>query len=292
MDISLWSLLTLVGRLILYASVASAIGGVFCSILLARHRDAATGIAHYTGYGCVSGILIAIYSLFIQLGALADHGIAGMIDTTILSVLVKTSVGQALLFEVLGFLLIGIPVWVSLGKHVKNRIPSLLLSFTGGLFLLASFSQVGHLAEATWVGKMAISLHVLAMSLWIGSLYPLWLVSRTSDITAIQTSMETFGRFAIFIVGVLVICGVAMGVILIQNIQTLVTTDYGRGLLLKVMFVGVLLMLAARNKWLTVPYLTRDGFSQRLSRAIALEMLLAGCIFLITGVITWIIGID
>ena len=80
MDISLWSLLTLVGRFILYACVASAIGGVFSSVLLARHREVAQAITRYTGYGCLAGIVVAIYSLFSQVGAMVDRGFVGIFD--------------------------------------------------------------------------------------------------------------------------------------------------------------------------------------------------------------------
>lgn len=290
MDISLWALLTVVGRFILYASVASATGGVFSSMLLARHRDIAQAITRYTGYGCAVGILVVVYSLLVQVGALADHGLAGAFDTNMMSIILKTSVGQALACESIGFLLIGLCAWWWLRRAAG--IPSRLISLIGGLFLIASFSQVGHFAEAVWAGKIAISFHILAMSLWIGSLYPLWIVSRTTDIPAIQLSMETFGRLAVIIVGVLVVCGIVMGILLVKDIHTLVSTGYGRGLILKIVLVGVLLLLAASNKWLTVPHLHRDGFRLRLSRAIMLEVLLAGFIFLVTGIITSIIGID
>ena len=293
MDISLWSLLTVVGRFILYASVASAIGGVFSSMLLARHREAARAIIRYTGGGCVAGIFVAIYNLLVQAGALGDRGLAGAFDTNMMSVILKTSVGQALLFEVIGFLLIGLCAWWMLRRPTSpHHIASLLISLLGCVFLITSFSQVGHFADAAWGGKLAISLHILAMSLWIGSLYPLWIVSHTTDIPAIQLSMETFGRLAVVIVGVLVVCGVSMGILLVKDFHTLISTGYGRGLLLKIVLVGTLLLLAASNKWLTVPHLHRDGFGQRLSLAIVLEMSLAGFIFLVTGVITAVIGID
>lgn len=293
MDIGLWALLTLLGRFILYACVASAIGGVFSSVLLARHREVVQAITRYTGYGCIAGIVVAIYSLFIQVGAMVDRGLAGIVDTNMMSVMLKTSVGNALLFELIGFVLIGICAWWSLHRASNLRATAqLLISILGCLFLIASFSQVGHFAEAAWTGKVAISFHILAMSLWIGSLYPLWVVSRTTDVPAIQRSMDIFGSLAVVIVGVLVFCGVIMGILLVKDFHTLIATGYGRGLLLKVLFVGALLLLAASNKWLTVPHLHHEGVGRRLSRTIVLEMSLAGFIFLITGVITSVIGID
>lgn len=107
-----------------------------------------------------------------------------------------------------------------------------------------------------------------------------------------QISMEYFGRVAAFIVGVLVVCGAIMTLLLVKDFHTLISTGYGRGLLVKTLLVSALLLLAASNKWLIVPRLNQDGFRQRLSRAIVFEMLIAGLILGVTGVITAVIGID
>jgi len=292
MILSLWELVTLLSRIALYASVASAIGGMFSSLLLARHRESAPAIRRYTFWGCVIGLIALLIGFAAQVGAFADQGLMGMVDINMMSILWQTSVGTAVALQLSGFLLIGTAIgWLlKTQKPHNNWAHGLML--LGGLSLLAAFSQVGHFAEQSLLGKAAISLHILAMSLWMGSLYPLWQVSRTTDIPEIQRSMERFGQGATVIVGVVVASGVTMGILLVKDIHRLVATDYGQGLLLKVSLVGVLLLLAASNKWLTVPHLHRKGFSHRLTRAIALEMLLAGGIFLITGVITSIIGID
>ena len=83
-----------------------------------------------------------------------------------------------------------------------------------------------------------------------------------------------------------------MAAMLLKDFHTLFFTPYGRGLLLKLALVSGLLLLAASNKWLTVPRLLQPGLSTRLSRAIVIEMCVGVVILLITGVITIIIGID
>jgi len=291
MNLSVWALLTLLSKISLYASVTSAIGGVFSSMLLVRHREADQSINRYIGCGCGVGICTVVFSLLVQVGALGDRGLEGAFDTPMMSIILQTSVGQGLLFDVIGFSLIGLSAWL---RSISNP-PSMFwhfISVIGCLFLVISFFQVGHFAEAAWVGKLAISFHILAVSMWIGSLYPLWIVSRMADTPALQISMEIFGRIAVFIVGVLVVCGVVMSIFLVKDLHTLISTGYGRGLLLKMVLVSVLLLLAARNKWLIVPHLNQDGFRQRLSRAIVLEMLVAAFILCTTGLITAVIGID
>lgn len=291
MNLDIWALLALLSKFSLYACVASAIGGVFSLLLLAWHPQAAQRIPRYTRYGCIAGIFVAIFSLLVQVGTMVDRGVQGAFDVPTMSLILQTSVGKALLFEVTGFFLIGCSARRSMHR-IARPLPSIIVSGIGCLILLASFSQVGHFAEASWIGKFAISLHILAMSMWIGSLYPLWFVSRTSAVYATQISMETFGRIAVLIVGVLIICGTIMGIHLVRDFHTLISTGYGQGLLLKIVLVVVLLLVAAGNKWLIVPHLNREGTAQRLSRAIQWEIVIASIIFLITAVITVIIGID
>lgn len=292
MSLSLWALFTLLSRITLYASVASAIGGLFASVLLVRHRESATAIRRYTFWGCVAGIIATLIGFGVQVGALSDQGLKGMVDTDMIAILWQASVGTAATLQLSGFLLIGAATGWLLKTQKTNNVFIKALMLLGGLSLLASFSQVGHFAEQSLLGKTAISLHVLAMSLWMGSLYPLWQVSRTTDIPEIQRSMERFGQVATVIVGVLVASGVLMATMLLKDFHTLFFTPYGQGLLLKLTLVGSLLLLAASNKWLTVPRLMQPGFSTRLSRAIAFEMCVGAFILLITGIITIIIGID
>lgn len=292
MDISLWDILTLVSKILFYASVATAIGGVFASVLLSRHRESSQAISRYIGWGCLGGVGVTVVGFLSQVGTFADQGLAGMMDVDTLFIMIQTSVGSAFVLSLGGFLLIGFSNWWLLKRLPRQRIFPLTLAALGAMSVLTSFSQIGHLADASLIGKVAISLHVLAMSFWMGSLYPLWLVSRTSDVTAIRQSMDLFGRLAVLIVGTLVTCGVVMSVLLLKDIHTLLSTPYGRGLLLKLILVGGLLLLAACNKWFTVPRLMQAGFSARLSNSIVLEMMVGGLILIITGVITTLIGLE
>ncbi|MDG2090813.1 MAG: hypothetical protein P8J61_06880 [Gammaproteobacteria bacterium] len=49
-----------------------------------------------------------------------------------------------------------------------------MILFLSGMLLAYSFTLIGHVAELNLIGGFAIGLHVLGISLWIGSLYPLW----------------------------------------------------------------------------------------------------------------------
>lgn len=292
MSLSLWVLLSLLSRIALYASVASAVGGLFASLLLAQHRDCANAIRRYIVWGCVAGVMASMAGFTSQVGALSDQGVMGMVDTVLMAILWQSSVGTALALQLGGFIVIG----GTAGWLLKTQKPPTavlnLITVMGCLSLLAAFSQVGHFAEQPLLGKAALSLHVLAMSLWMGSLYPLWIVSRTTHLAEIQRSMERFGQVAVVMVGVLVACGILMAAILLKDFHRLSSTPYGQGLVAKLALVGGLLLLAARNKWLNVPRFLRRGYSASLSHTILFEILLGTFVFLITGIITVVIGID
>lgn len=51
------------------------------------------------------------------------------------------------------------------------------------------------------------------MSLWMGSLYPLWKTSREISGLPLKDRMHVFGRIAAFIVGILIACGASVALL-------------------------------------------------------------------------------
>ena len=295
MDINLWSLLTLLSKFIFYLGVAGAVGGWFCLLLLQRHQPYFLAILRYLRFASALGFFATLSSFFIQAGAVMDEGFAGLLDKNTLSILANSSVGSATLNRLIGFCLIILSLYYfqieSLKKTAKLWI-RIFTALSGTAFLIFSFAQVGHMAEENVLAHFAISFHVLTMSLWMGSLYPLWLISHSNNVENVQISMDKFGRIAAVIVGVLVLCGVYMAYIRVGGLNPLFTTLYGRGLLVKFLLVACLLLFAANNKWRLVPKLNEPKILPELTRAIAMEMTLGTLIFCITGIVTTLIGIE
>ncbi len=104
--------------------------------------------------------------------------------------------------------------------------------------------------------------------------------------------MRRFGSVALGRVVVLVLCGVILANAMLDSWQLLLSSYYGRGLLLKMLLVGSLLTVAALNKWFLTPRLDQRGFVEKLSVAIAVEIVMAIAIVLTTTTITGIFGID
>lgn len=71
------------------------------------------------------------------------------------------------------------------------------------------------------------------MSLWMGSLYPLWKTSREISGLPLKDRMHVFARIAAFIVGILIACGASVALLLIKDFNTLINTAYGYGFMVK-----------------------------------------------------------
>jgi len=89
-----------------------------------------------------------------------------------------------------------------------------------------------------------------------------WLERQNAD------PLAAFSRLAPWLVVVLVVCGVALLVVQAGNPETLLASQYGAILGIKLVLVAVLLGVAAYNRWwLTRPALAGDGRSERRLRA-------------------------
>lgn len=150
----------------------------------------------------------------------------------------------------------------------------------------AALAASGHAsaAEPQILTRPAVFLHAEAVTFWIGSLLPLALLLRRGEGTRALTRFS----YAIPVAIVpLVATGIVLAVVQVGAPAFLVSTAYGRVLLVKLALTGLLFLLAAFNRWrLTAlagagePYAIR-----RLVLAIAIEGLLA--VGILAAVATW-----
>jgi putative copper resistance protein D len=282
---SIWEFLTLTCKLLIYASTAGAVGGTFSVRLLAHHSAIQISMRRYIRWSCVAGVAASSAFFFFQVGAIADLGLRGMFDADLIGILIQTSNGSSAFTRTAGFAMMGLAAVESISTSRFRRIaPSICLTIGGVVILLYSFTTSGHLANADVLVQFTLVLHVLTVSLWVGSLYPLLRFSRTDELSSIQQIMHTFGKVANWIVLILLSCGLLLAWLLLEGVSDLVTTDYGRGLGVKVILVVALLLMAARNKLRLTPAMLQPGVGARLSLAIRIEILVALLILLTTVV--------
>ncbi len=157
---------------------------------------------------------------------------------------IKTSLGGSMAVAIMGLLfLIG-------GSVSRDRGMGLAVAVPGALIALAGFALSGHAATADpiWLSAPLLYLHTLCVAYWVGALIPLDRLLRTRPPASSAPLVRMFSYHAVFIVAAAITCGLILAAIQLRSFATLLTTEYGQRLLIKIVLVSVLLFAAAFNK--------------------------------------------
>lgn len=278
MSVTSWDVFTLVSRAGIYLGMAGAIGGSFSLLVFERSPLPAQPLWRYLRWSCLLGLLSTGLYFLIRTAALGGNPSAAF-DPTLLSIMTRSVLGDSAALLASAFALILLASFALRRSSWIRRLgfPGLAI---GLVALLWGFPVAGHLAEHNIFNRLALALHVLAMSLWIGSFYPLLHLMKSNQA---RHNLKLYGDIAVGIVGLLITCGVWLGFVLIPDFSTLFYEDYGRALLFKVGLVTMLLLLAASHKWYWVPRFSEPGTAKKLGISIRAEMLLGIGVLLTTA---------
>jgi putative copper export protein len=158
-----------------------------------------------------------------------------------------------------------------------------------GAGVLTTFSVLSHGAAMHGAPALLADLaHLGAATLWGGAilytaLSPAWRGARADP--ALVGTMARVSRVGLGSVLLLSATGAYAARLHLASPDDLVGAPYGRALLVKLALVGVILGVAALNRWWLLPALQR-GRTQPLGRALKLEALLLIAVFSATGVLT------
>lgn len=271
-----FGLAAIVTKFALYLGVMTAAGTVMATVMFRLDRTRGLALVF-----AVLG-LIATTLAFSLRGANLTGDVSGMIDPEMLGLLWTTPVGTALLLRLVGLgLLIAGLFMGRLGTWV---------SVLGGVIAIWSFDHVGHVSgRDTTLLDISLTLHLLAVALWIGVLTPLKRLASSSGSYASAAEVgHRFGVVATVTVPALIIAGVYMGYQLVGSFPALIGTGYGQALIIKVLLVGLLLALAAANKLRFIPELRAGDptAAHHLSKSISVEWLVILAVLGTTAVLT------
>ncbi|MFK4046236.1 copper resistance D family protein [Roseomonas mucosa] len=195
-------------------------------------------------------------------------------DAEVWDMIVTSPPGTSVLIAWAGLLLVAAATWM--GR------PGAVVGAAGILAVAASFTAVGHTTQhhPRWLLAAALVLHLVAVSFWAGSLWPLALASRRGGPEAARL-VEGWARAAAWFVGGLVLAGMLLAGLLVGSVETLVTTAYGWALMAKVALVGVLLAFAAWHRFRLTPALAAGapGVGRRLAISIGWEIVVMVLVF-------------
>ena len=196
-----WIYATWLIKLFLYLGVSFVIGGAFCYFLLGHYVEIKRIIIKYITIGAGLGFVSSTLGFFILIGSFTNTGLSGMWESNYINILINTPTGHAHIIRSIGFLLLLFLMLVKLSSgtsqisKIEGTIFALLLTP-----IVFSFSQLGHVTNLPLFAQILLSTHVLAMSLWMGSLYPLWKTSKIIKGLPLKERMHLFGKIAAVIV--------------------------------------------------------------------------------------------
>lgn len=289
-----WVLALFAHKLLSYLAVSGSIGAAFLLQLPALAQPQSDSLAFrlwlkrlVLGWSA-AGMVLALLYLPLQAGALAEAGIAGMADRLMLQMVWQSAMRTQLLLWLCGYAALWL--WARRVKHSGNTVSIALVSLAA-LLLAASFSQTGHVASLAGLWPLLLTLHVLAISAWVGALLPLWQSCYRLAPDRLVALMQQFGQVALYLLVLLISCGVLILLQLLDPLSQLFVTDYGRLLLFKLMLVAAMLLLAAWHKFKLVNALAKHQNSRLLARSIFIEMLLALLVLATSSSFTTVVGL-
>ena len=193
---------------------------------------------------------------------------------------------------------LGLAVVLVICLAVDRWQPARWLALGCAACLVAAVAWTGHAASTPfalgYLHVLADALHLLGAAAWIGGLMALALLlhllagDSASARPALQLDVvRRFSCLGIVSVATLVLSGIINSWILVGSFRALVSTDYGRLLMLKIGVFLVMVSLAAINRlWLT-PRLAaaEDKSLHALRRNTVAEIVLGLLIFAIVGLL-------
>ena len=281
-----------------HLSMAIVIGGGFAFALMSQlERTIKEATLRHLFAGCFLGIGTTASFFVAQVGGINQQGLGGAFDVPMMQVIAQSDSGLQTGMRLISFIFSFLLCWQlkkqlsrSSNYSVGRALPlELYLPIT--LLMAASFVVVGHVSQLGIVARVAIIAHVISAFLWIGALYPLYLVCTSRYGNKAAGIMRAFGKYGVYFVSALVFTGVFLLFQLLSSIWEFVTTSYGNAVLLKLVLVVSLLALAAMNKFQLSPSFEKSGTGFKLRNSIQLEILFAAAIISITAYFTTVIGI-
>jgi putative copper resistance protein D len=298
-ELSNWDFASLVFKLLWYLGVIASLGGTASVWLLAdSSRRALTWSLAYSLAGALLGFHAIILYFLIQVGAANNAGLSGMFDWSMIRLYMDLEIGETSLLRMAVFLLLvlgQLGVMAYLGRLIRPPGQAFFrlfyrLNAAALLLLMLSFQATGHVAPLSLPARIALVLHVTAVSLWLGSLLPLLRATRVYDFEQVQLLLSRFSSRATFMVVVLLGAALYLLLELLAAPGDLLNSAYGISLLIKMVLVGGLLSLAALNRWWLVPQLNDAAAVLRIRRSISAEIVTALLILIVTVFLSTVIG--
>ncbi len=267
------------GKIALYVGLFFGIGGTFAASWFANgSRNALQPIVTALLAGFAGTMISAGFQGLDTVG----EPIGRIFDAEVWKAGFATSFGRTVVFMFAALALAALALASGPGRSARWISLSALVTAAFALSLSGHASA----AEPQWIMRPAVFLHVAAISSWVGALLPLAAEFRRGGSDA-AIALRRFSNFIPLSVAVLLIAGLILTYIQVLKIEALVTTSYGRVLLIKLGLLILLFALACINRWRLTNRAERGEAAavKQLIRSIVAESLLV--LFILGVAASW-----
>ena len=272
--------------------------GTVCFLALFGHLVGRSrhSIRRLGWYSALAGVPLLAARQWLQAARMADD-YAGLFDPSLQRLAWSGSGASAAFLQIAGLCMIAL----ALARQARS---SANLAALGALVATCAFALTGHTSDQPQRALLAalLCIHLLLMSFWFGALLPLIICSRHETRSDALALLRSFSGVAGWLVPCIAVAGLSMALVLIPALEGW-RAVYGLLLLGKAAAFAVLLLLAAWNRWRTVPTLALASGApptgspasapepaRTLRRTIAIEYLLMLAVFATTAVLTSFYG--
>lgn len=278
----IWIVLNPIIKFLLYIAVFGSVGTLvfifhFYRLLTPLQLDYCSSTSQkFTKVG----VLVSFISILSIPGNMSGD-LIGIIDINMVNLSIDTLALKASLLLFIGFILIYfLPTNFKKIYFIGNTLAIFIILF--------SFIVIGHSTKGGILTQSLVTIHLIGLSYWIGSLLPLKKMCNIADFKELKTITHSFGNYAVFYILALLIAGSIFSFILISDISNLFNTIYGNVLMIKMLFAMLLISLGALNKLFLVPRLDINNATTiiKLKKSINVEMIIVLIIFFLTSLLT------
>lgn len=239
-------------RWLLYVGVLVAAGGAIFLRWAVTARDR-PWLRAPVRRAAIVGAVAAVGTVPVQALQLSGQGPAAVVDGALLLATARSGVGlQSAL------VLFGLAVLV-VALHHDDDPWAATIGVSGGAIAVVALLAAGHTRSTTpaWLILVADAVHLAAAATWLGGLLLLWRSVRlrrdVDDPVGAAGVVSRFSGLATIAVLTVTAAGVALSWALVRTTDALVTTPYGRLLLVKLGVVAMVVALGAYNNRRLVP---------------------------------------
>lgn len=289
-------------RFVLFADLMLVVGLSAFPIYALRRADpgearVAAELTAVQPWLCTAGLLISLAGMLALTASMQGVAITDLDTDMLLSMAVETDVGKAWIVRMLALAL------ATVAATQRDRYPfaAAAVVSVAGAIALASLVWAGHAAASEGMAgtahRLSDGLHLIGAGVWIGAIAAFLILLRPAAGDAGQAkvalaarSLDQFARVGTICVIVIAATGLINLEMIVGIAQSgrLLVSPYGILLAAKLALFGLMLGLAALNRWRLTPAFAAtasDASAGAIRRSLTLEGLAAGFILALVAIL-------